>query len=68
MLASKEQQNGNGQADRFADLGAQACQLTESEIRFIMKKDSVLWQLQSRMVAVVQSLPARRVDTKGQLA
>eukprot|EP00973_Karenia_brevis_P022661 3118924-Karenia_brevis.AAC.1 len=59
-LASKEVQNGNWQADRFADLGTQACQLTESEIRPIMKKDSVLWQLQSRMVAVVQTLPTRK--------
>eukprot|EP00973_Karenia_brevis_P052416 7282589-Karenia_brevis.AAC.1 len=48
-LATKEQQNGNWQADRFADRGAQACQLTEAEIRPILKKDSVLWQLQSRM-------------------
>eukprot|EP00973_Karenia_brevis_P036954 5095329-Karenia_brevis.AAC.1 len=33
-----------------------------------MKKDSVLWQLQSRMVAVVQTLPSMNVSTKGQLA
>eukprot|EP00973_Karenia_brevis_P010303 1395966-Karenia_brevis.AAC.1 len=46
---SKELQNGNWQADRFAEIGAQACQLTESETRPILKKDSVLWQLQSRM-------------------
>eukprot|EP00973_Karenia_brevis_P030087 4146907-Karenia_brevis.AAC.1 len=39
-LASKELQNANWQADRFADLGAQACQLTESEVRPILKKDS----------------------------
>eukprot|EP00973_Karenia_brevis_P004344 594161-Karenia_brevis.AAC.1 len=39
-LACKELQNWNWQADRFADLGAEACQLTESEIRPIMKKDS----------------------------
>eukprot|EP00973_Karenia_brevis_P012510 1698271-Karenia_brevis.AAC.1 len=29
---------------------------------------SVLWQLQSRMVAVVQTLPSRKASTKGQLA
>eukprot|EP00973_Karenia_brevis_P010860 1469462-Karenia_brevis.AAC.1 len=27
-VASREHQNGNWQADRFADMGAQACQLT----------------------------------------
>eukprot|EP00973_Karenia_brevis_P001678 228395-Karenia_brevis.AAC.1 len=48
-IATKEQQNGNWQADRFADMGAQACQLPEAEIRPILKKDRVLWQLQSRM-------------------
>eukprot|EP00973_Karenia_brevis_P017295 2373034-Karenia_brevis.AAC.1 len=48
-VASKELQNGNWQADRFADMGALACQLTEAETRPIQKKDSVLWQLQSRM-------------------
>eukprot|EP00973_Karenia_brevis_P059645 8302210-Karenia_brevis.AAC.1 len=59
-LATKEQQDGNWQADKFADLGAQAAQLSEAEIRPILKKDSVLWQLQSRMVAIVQQLPNRR--------
>eukprot|EP00973_Karenia_brevis_P015180 2075411-Karenia_brevis.AAC.1 len=59
-----ELQNGNWQADRFADLGAQACQLTEAETRPILKKDSVLWQLQSRMVAIVQQLPSRK-EAKG---
>eukprot|EP00973_Karenia_brevis_P057336 7975403-Karenia_brevis.AAC.1 len=48
-VASKELQNGNWQADRFADTGAQACQPIESETRPILKKDAVLWQLQSRM-------------------
>eukprot|EP00973_Karenia_brevis_P037639 5194239-Karenia_brevis.AAC.1 len=61
----RNSKNGNWQADRFAEMGADACQLTESEIRPIMKKDSVLWQLQSRMVAVVQTLPTRKVNTKG---
>eukprot|EP00973_Karenia_brevis_P010930 1481954-Karenia_brevis.AAC.1 len=44
-LASKEFENRNWQADTFAEMRADACQLTESEIRPIMKKDSVLWQL-----------------------
>eukprot|EP00973_Karenia_brevis_P040286 5565030-Karenia_brevis.AAC.1 len=48
-------------------MGAEACQLTESEISPIITEDSVLWQLQSRMVAVVQTLPTRKVNTKGQL-
>eukprot|EP00973_Karenia_brevis_P061061 8490349-Karenia_brevis.AAC.1 len=30
-VASKELQNGDWQADRPADIGAQACQLTEAE-------------------------------------
>eukprot|EP00973_Karenia_brevis_P060422 8406886-Karenia_brevis.AAC.1 len=41
-------------------MGAQACQLTESETRPSLKEDSVLWQVQSRMVAIVRQLPARR--------
>eukprot|EP00973_Karenia_brevis_P029313 4042652-Karenia_brevis.AAC.1 len=48
-------------------MGAQACQLPESETRPILKKDSVLWQLQSRMVAVVQQLPSRRAAQGSQL-
>eukprot|EP00973_Karenia_brevis_P028762 3965885-Karenia_brevis.AAC.1 len=67
-LATKELQYWNWQADWFAEMGAEACQLTESEIRPIMKKDSVLWHLQSRMVAAVQTLPSRKghqIDTKG---
>eukprot|EP00973_Karenia_brevis_P040671 5627251-Karenia_brevis.AAC.1 len=56
-LASKEQQIGNGLADRFADMGANTCQLTESERRPILKKDNVLWRLHSRMIAVLQTLP-----------
>eukprot|EP00973_Karenia_brevis_P033157 4574608-Karenia_brevis.AAC.1 len=49
-------------------MGAQACQLTEAETRPILKKDSVLWQLQSRMVASVQQLPSRRVAQGTQLS
>eukprot|EP00973_Karenia_brevis_P038444 5302621-Karenia_brevis.AAC.1 len=48
-------------------MGAQACQLTESETRPILKKDSVLWQLQSSMVAIVQQRPSRRAATGSQL-
>eukprot|EP00973_Karenia_brevis_P005556 757273-Karenia_brevis.AAC.1 len=32
-LANKEQQLGNGLTDRFANMGANTCQLTESETR-----------------------------------
>eukprot|EP00973_Karenia_brevis_P014182 1928854-Karenia_brevis.AAC.1 len=39
-LTSKEQQRGNGLADRFADMGASTCPLTENETRPILKKDS----------------------------
>eukprot|EP00973_Karenia_brevis_P082721 11466761-Karenia_brevis.AAC.1 len=60
-LATREQQNGNWQAGRFAEMGAQACQLPEAEIRPILKKDSDLWQLHSRMVTIVQQLPSRKV-------
>eukprot|EP00973_Karenia_brevis_P059450 8275453-Karenia_brevis.AAC.1 len=38
-LASKGRQAGNWLADHWADQGAQACQLTEREVRPIMKKD-----------------------------
>eukprot|EP00973_Karenia_brevis_P085252 11833232-Karenia_brevis.AAC.1 len=48
-------------------MGAQAGQLTESEVRPILKKDSVLWHLQSRMVAIVQQLPSRKVAQGSQL-
>eukprot|EP00973_Karenia_brevis_P055465 7712037-Karenia_brevis.AAC.1 len=48
-------------------MGAQACQLTEAEVRPILKKDSVLWQLHSRMVARVQQLPSRKVAQGGHL-
>eukprot|EP00973_Karenia_brevis_P086733 12025915-Karenia_brevis.AAC.1 len=66
-IASKEQQAGNWLADSFADKGALACQLTDSEVRPIMKKDSVLWQMHSRMVAVVQTLPTRKKGHRDQL-
>eukprot|EP00973_Karenia_brevis_P084588 11738443-Karenia_brevis.AAC.1 len=48
-------------------MGADTCQLTERETRPILKKDSVLWQLQSRMIAVLQTLPSRPRVTKDQL-
>eukprot|EP00973_Karenia_brevis_P000400 57406-Karenia_brevis.AAC.1 len=53
------QQVGNWLADHFAVAGAQGCQLTASEIRPILRKDRVLWQLQSRMIAVMQTMPTR---------
>eukprot|EP00973_Karenia_brevis_P014103 1917817-Karenia_brevis.AAC.1 len=49
-------------------MGAQACQFTEAETRPIPKKDSVLWQLQSRMVTIVQQLPSRKATQGSQLA
>eukprot|EP00973_Karenia_brevis_P013311 1808268-Karenia_brevis.AAC.1 len=39
-IASKGQQAGNWLADHWADQGAQACHLTESEVRPIIRKDS----------------------------
>eukprot|EP00973_Karenia_brevis_P043553 6034686-Karenia_brevis.AAC.1 len=32
-----------------------------------VRKDSVLWQLQSRMVAIVQQIPSRKVAQGGHL-
>eukprot|EP00973_Karenia_brevis_P058683 8172861-Karenia_brevis.AAC.1 len=66
-LASKEQQAGNWLANKRADQGAQACQLTESEVRPIMKKDRVFWQLHSRMIAVLQTMPTGTKIVKDQL-
>eukprot|EP00973_Karenia_brevis_P040737 5638123-Karenia_brevis.AAC.1 len=50
-VAAKEQQARNWLADHWADQGAQACQLTGSEIQPFLKKDRMLWQLYSRMFA-----------------
>eukprot|EP00973_Karenia_brevis_P009923 1340774-Karenia_brevis.AAC.1 len=46
---------------------AEAGQLTDSEVRPILAKDRVLWQLQSRMIAVLQTLPTRSRVIKDQL-
>eukprot|EP00973_Karenia_brevis_P074235 10314539-Karenia_brevis.AAC.1 len=44
------------------------CQVTASEIQPIIKKDRVLWQLHSRMIAVIQNLPRRAKIVKDQQA
>eukprot|EP00973_Karenia_brevis_P006196 844370-Karenia_brevis.AAC.1 len=64
-MAAGEQQAGNWLADHFAYEGALECQLTDSEVQPIIKKDRVRWH--SRMIAVVQTMPTRAKIPKDQL-
>eukprot|EP00973_Karenia_brevis_P081875 11351775-Karenia_brevis.AAC.1 len=67
-IVAKQQQVGNWLANHVAKAGAQGCQLTASEIQPITKKDRVLWQLQSRMIVVIHTMPTRATILKDQLA